>query len=449
MKEDCRIIGGIVALLCIFGTAHATIWYVHPDSGLDSIQAGLDSCADNDIVLVGPGTYVENIGWPNTQGIHLISEFGPDTTIIDGDQNGSVIYMPSADSGTIISGFTIRNGLAMLGGGIYCVVGGAPMITNNIITDNTVTGGSKSIYAGYKPLLAPLCSKDVHSLYGPPPLGAGICWDYSSPVIIDNIITANNGAYGSGIAGLGHAPGIAPRIIGNTITANTGTAGGGIYILCFEESLQIASNVITLNECVYGGGIFFDFASSAVIVASNIITNNSADSLGGGIYCQWASSPTIDSCTIADNVGDGIYCCGSSMPILFHNNIVDNAGYAIRNADPLVIIDAENNWWGDATGPYHPTANPGGLGDTVSDYVDFDPWLYWPVGVEEEPIVKSIDNQNAIRATIFNGLLQLPEGKKCKVFDITGRVVEPNKITRGVYFIEIDGVVTQKVVKVR
>ena len=36
-----------------------------------------------------------------------------------------------------------------------------------------------------------------------------------------------------------------------------------------------------------------------------------------------------------------------------------------------------------------------------------------------------------------------------KGFDITGRVVEPDKIQPGIYFVEVDGVVAQKVVKVR
>jgi len=43
----------------------------------------------------------------------------------------------------------------------------------------------------------------------------------------------------------------------------------------------------------------------------------------------------------------------------------------------------------------------------------------------------------------------LPEGKECKVFDITGRVIIPDKMKPGIYFIEIDGQITQKVVKVR
>jgi hypothetical protein len=70
-------------------------------------------------------------------------------------------------------------------------------------------------------------------------------------------------------------------------------------------------------------------------------------------------------------------------------------------------------------------------------------------GIEERSTVKSVDKERVITTTIFRGPLQLPEDKKCKVFDITGRVVEPSKIQPGIYFIEIDGVVTQKVVKVR
>lgn len=67
------------------------------------------------------------------------------------------------------------------------------------------------------------------------------------------------------------------------------------------------------------------------------------------------------------------------------------------------------------------------------------------VGVEEgNTIVKSVTS-----GTIFSGPLQLPEGKNCKVFDITGSVVLPDKIKPGIYFIEIDGQITRKMVKVR
>ncbi len=52
-------------------------------------------------------------------------------------------------------------------------------------------------------------------------------------------------------------------------------------------------------------------------------------------------------------------------------------------------------------------------------------------------------------ATIIYGPLQLPEGKNYKVFDITGRVVIPEKIKPGIYFVEIDGVISHKVIKIK
>jgi len=39
------------------------------------------------------------------------------------------------------------------------------------------------------------------------------------------------------------------------------------------------------------------------------------------------------------------------------------------------ILDARGNWWGHASGPYHATLNPAGLGNNVSDDVLFEPWL--------------------------------------------------------------------------
>ncbi|HEX7319007.1 MAG TPA: hypothetical protein VF399_01465 [bacterium] len=54
-----------------------------------------------------------------------------------------------------------------------------------------------------------------------------------------------------------------------------------------------------------------------------------------------------------------------------------------------------------------------------------------------------------LKTAIFCSPLRLPAGKTYRVFDITGRAVMPNMLKPGVYFIEIDGVITGKVVKVR
>jgi len=62
--------------------------------------------------------------------------------------------------------------------------------------------------------------------------------------------------------------------------------------------------------------------------------------------------------------------------IIYQNNFENNSAYGLYNDS--ASINAENNWWGNASGPYHPALNPGGLGDRVSDNVDFEPWLTSP-----------------------------------------------------------------------
>jgi hypothetical protein len=59
------------------------------------------------------------------------------------------------------------------------------------------------------------------------------------------------------------------------------------------------------------------------------------------------------------------------------NNIVGNQLYGIVN-NCTGILDARYNWWGNETGPAHPTLNPDGKGDSVSNNVDFKPWLVQP-----------------------------------------------------------------------
>ncbi|MCK4453056.1 right-handed parallel beta-helix repeat-containing protein, partial [candidate division WOR-3 bacterium] len=350
MKKGSMLIGGIVALLCIFGTAHATVWYVHPDSIINCIQDGLDSCSTSDTVLVGPGTYYENINWPGTQGIDLISELGSDTTIIDGDSIGRVVLVRTGvDSTTVIKGFTIRNGYVDIwwsfGGGIHCLYS-SPTITNNVIINNT---------AG---------------------IGGGIACDSgSSPLVSENFIS------------------------GNTAGFDLSRGGGGIY--CCMSAAIIVANTITNNQtvwCSVGGGISCWYSSP--IISNNNIHDNFAP-YGGGISCTY-SSPFIDSCTISNNLFYGIYCEYNSAPEIHHNNICDNMSYGVINVEAGILVNAQNNWWGDSSGPYHPATNPGGLGDTVSDYVDFDPWLTAPVGLEEQPVVKPVEKQVYLGATIFS-----------------------------------------------
>jgi hypothetical protein len=99
----------------------------------------------------------------------------------------------------------------------------------------------------------------------------------------------------------------------------------------------------------------------------------------------------------------------------------------------------------DNLGNVYVTGHSEGAGFTGQDYVT--------IKYVQSPGINDIDFANlekrTFSPTIFRRPLQLPADKKCRVFDITGRVVDSSKIHPGIYFIEVDGVVTQKVVKVR
>ena len=68
-------------------------------------------------------------------------------------------------------------------------------------------------------------------------------------------------------------------------------------------------------------------------------------------------------------------------------------------------------------------------------------------GIKEET-AKPIKNHSQ-GATIISGPLLLPADKKCKVFDITGREIDENRLAKGIYFIKVDNEIVTKVVKIK
>ncbi len=77
------------------------------------------------------------------------------------------------------------------------------------------------------------------------------------------------------------------------------------------------------------------------------------------------------------------------------NNIVGNTEYGIINEDQDDVFNATNNWWGNATGPYNTTTNPGGTGDNVSDNVTYKPWSHWKGQSEAETATGTVSGDSA------------------------------------------------------
>lgn len=73
------------------------------------------------------------------------------------------------------------------------------------------------------------------------------------------------------------------------------------------------------------------------------------------------SDLSIAGCTIQASQNAGIYV-ESNIEFALAGNFAGNASHAIYNAGNKTI-DARYNWWGDASGPLHPTLNSTGKGD--------------------------------------------------------------------------------------
>ncbi len=237
---------------------------------------------------------------------------------------------------------------------------------------------------------------------------------------------------------------------------------GDVYVI------KTASAGDTLWTRSYGG-ISWDWGNSVQQ------TTDGGYIIAGG-SCSFNPTYNDDAYLIkTDSLGDTLWTRtygGDSNDIAFsviqltdsgHLFVGNTYSYGAGEDDLwLVRIDTIGNILGTRT--YGGTSQDGGVdiqkctdgGYVVAGYTAsfgggfFDAWLLKIApepGIEEEK-VEAVKYSN-FGTTIFSGPLLLPEGKKCKVFDIMGRVVMLDRIKPGVYFIEVDGKITQKVVKVR
>ena len=274
-----------------------------------TIQAGIDAAVDGDIVLVAPGTYMENIDFLGKT-ITVLSEEGADETVIDGSWAEAVVLFANGETDqTILDGFTIRHGYGYGGeiiGGIHCI-SSSPMITNCVIRENMDSGVYCEIYAS--PTISK-CTISDNFTYGP---GGGIRCFYSSTPLIANCTISDNTADGpgGGIYCLYHSN---PLISQCTISDNTASYGGGIYGYYYSDptllnsilwgnyapvgpeiSLQEDSTITVLYSDVQGGEAAAHIDSSSTLVWSPGNIDSDPHFIGGGDYHLTYLSPCIDS----------------------------------------------------------------------------------------------------------------------------------------------------------
>ncbi|NIP26689.1 MAG: hypothetical protein GWN67_20385, partial [Phycisphaerae bacterium] len=340
--------------------AGGQILYVDDDgpAGFNNIQAAIDVAVDGDVVIVAEGRYFENINF-NGKNITLRSTDPNDpnvtaATIIDGKNNGTVVtFNNGEDANCVLNGFTITNGYAERGGGIYCF-GSSTKLTNCTFTSNSSGHAGGGMY-NYKanPILT-----DCTFIENSTDFQGGGIENYMSSTALTNCTFSRNssGHNGGGIEN-NHST---TTLTNCTFSGNSSLHGGGGILnisgnttltdCTFNENsadfqgggVENFMNTTTVTNCTFnrnwsghnGGGM--ENISGNTTLTNCTFNENSAGSQGGGME-NFKSSTILTNCTFIANTaefGGGMYHYDGSLGLInciFIGNSADNRGGGIYN----------------------------------------------------------------------------------------------------------------------
>lgn len=412
------------------------------------IQRAINAASSGDKINVLAGTYTEQLSI--TKSLTLAGA-GAATTIVKAPPAASrttytipestatwdpIVFARGTGTGVInvsISGFTI-DGQNNYGANTTRYVGvlyrnvKPGTISNNIVKDLGHDGTQTFGILVYGDSDVTISSNQV-SNYGRGGIGAsgdaGASPDPNA-TIQGNTVTGPGAAAPQTWAsnGIQIAWGAKGTIVNNEVTGNgwPGTAwtGTGIIVVDSDNVVVQGNNVHDNESGIIVGGYYA--TASGIQVKGNTVDSNE----WGVQVINGASNTIVEDNTITNQVYDGFdvwkYSGATAYPTgtEVHNNAIYNNGWDGAWTNVTVeVVDMENNWWGDASGPYDAADDVGettevppcttspaseintdGLGDSAADTsteaIDYCPWLNAaPFGVSimakpsEKPPVRS------------------------------------------------------------
>ncbi len=326
----------VVSAVMIFGLlacpiSLATVIHVPGEAG--TVQAGIDSAADGDTVLVAPGIYSgtgnEAIRFMG-KGIVVKSESaGPEATILRTlDTVRTVIFDQAEDSNTVLDGFTISGGYETdfdwsnsYRGGID-VASSAPIIKDCIISGcYALDGGGLRILEGHPIVSGCTISNNRANRYGGGVFTVVSAAHISETRIENNIVWGGVDsviASGGGVANLGgdlyiSSCQIRQNRAGYIINYPSFKVGGGIFSL--NGHLEIVNSTVSRNSATEGGGILLFYGT--LVLDHDLIFNNVAQSRAGVVVVVEDNPAdggmSITHCTIACNYSGLVTADGVSL----------------------------------------------------------------------------------------------------------------------------------------
>lgn len=142
---------------------------------------------------------------------------------------------------------------------------------------------------------------------------------------------------------------------------NDDTVGGSVKVVSIQPNFG-SGGYLRFHPGSTGeiNNTTIKYGSNAFRATASTLINN------GGVV-------NVADSIVTENKYYAIYQLAGTTTI--HTSLISNAGrQGIFNA-LAAPLDATNNYWGDPSGPKHPTINPAGLGASISDNVSVTPWL--------------------------------------------------------------------------
>ena len=422
----------LLTLLVLFPlAAHAAVIKVpDPESGIYTIQDGIDAASPGDEVVVAPGTYD---AITIDKEITVRSEDGADTTTIQGYAGIDAVKFESVGSGAALLGFTLTG--AAVASGIY-LSNASPFIEENTIEGNTMLGRGGGI-RGYdsSPTIRYnlIRNNECASTTGTYTVeGAGIylSGEAQAPEVYDNFILDNYAHCSGGLCTDANGGGISvrggsPRIIGNVIAGNSLLGGsverGGAIHLRDAQGAVVANNTLYDNEAStgenplfgrWGGAVYLASSTGTFLFANNIVMASS----GIGVLCGADVTGEIHRANdLYDNPeGHFVDCPTGSGDLFVAPQMVDPAGgdYHLEETSPLVDAGASGVPGLPGLDVYQGARVSDGDGDGRA-VVDIGADEYnpsgWDVGLSEaQASATSTGGRQASRAFNFLAILAVP-----------------------------------------
>ena len=260
--------GVTFAVIC--GGTDLTTWHVATTgsdasgsgtemSPLATIQTGINAATDSDTVLVAAGTYKENIKL-NFNDISIIGK-NRETTIIDGDQKGTVVkfHRYHNHNKTVLSGFSITNGKGTVdeggpwGGGIEINGAGVkvkPLLRDLIIENNTALNGAGiHLYNSASPNIENCIIRNNQAIYPDPSgkwaagTGGGISADGYEGTM-KNVLFAENSSLSGGALSIFNGNTTLPVNIVNCTFVNNYSFENSDIFLDGASTLHVTNTII-------------------------------------------------------------------------------------------------------------------------------------------------------------------------------------------------------------